>query len=54
MSVGTGGAPVFSDEQLRRVREEGCTEAQGFLFSEPRAAEELPGIFARLARKTAA
>ena len=29
-------------EQLNRLRDEGCTEVQGYLFSQPRPASELP------------
>ena len=35
---------VESREQLDRVRAEGCTEAQGFLFSEPKPANEIKSI----------
>ena len=31
-------------EQLNRLREEGCTEAQGFIFSRPRPASELESL----------
>jgi diguanylate cyclase (GGDEF)-like protein len=54
LGIATTAEGVETKEQLRRVREEGCTEAQGFLFSEPRSAEELPALFARLPRKSAA
>jgi diguanylate cyclase (GGDEF)-like protein len=39
---------VETDEQLRRMEYEGCTEVQGFLFSKPRPASELVALLARL------
>jgi diguanylate cyclase (GGDEF)-like protein len=35
-------------EQLERLREEGCTEVQGYLFSQPVPAADLPGVIRRL------
>jgi EAL domain-containing protein (putative c-di-GMP-specific phosphodiesterase class I) len=32
---------VDTDEQLDRVRQEGCTEVQGFLISRPQPASEV-------------
>jgi EAL domain-containing protein (putative c-di-GMP-specific phosphodiesterase class I) len=39
---------VETEEQLKHVELEGCTEVQGFLFSPPRPASEIPLIIARL------
>jgi diguanylate cyclase (GGDEF)-like protein len=35
-------------EQLERLREEGCTEVQGYLFSHPVPAADLPAVIRRL------
>ena len=32
---------IETEDQLRRVRDEGCTEVQGYLFSAPRPASEI-------------
>jgi EAL domain-containing protein (putative c-di-GMP-specific phosphodiesterase class I) len=37
---------VETREQLDRLRAEGCTEAQGFLFSPPRPAADLMALLA--------
>lgn len=37
---------VETEEQLEKLRAEGCTEVQGFLFSKPRPACEVLGIMA--------
>jgi len=39
---------VETEGQLQAVRREGCAEAQGFLFSRPLPADEVPGLLARL------
>jgi diguanylate cyclase (GGDEF)-like protein len=41
-NVGTTAEGVETPEQLRRVAAEGCTEAQGYLFSQGMAAEDVP------------
>ena len=33
---------VETQEQLARLREEGCNEVQGYLFSQPRPASDIP------------
>ena len=43
---------VETPEQLERVRAEGCTEMQGFLFTAPRVAAEIGMFFTRAERVT--
>ena len=45
---------VETKEQLELVRAEGCTEVQGYLFSRPQPASEVPRMLARLGRKSQA
>jgi diguanylate cyclase (GGDEF)-like protein/PAS domain S-box-containing protein len=40
---------VETKEQLAILRAEGCTQVQGFLFSEPRPAKEIPALLQKLA-----
>jgi EAL domain-containing protein (putative c-di-GMP-specific phosphodiesterase class I) len=46
LGISTTAEGVETPDQLRRLREEGCTEVQGFLLSPPRPASE----FAELMR----
>jgi diguanylate cyclase (GGDEF)-like protein len=39
---------VETEEQLWRLRKEGCEEVQGFLFSRPVSAHEVPRLLARM------
>ncbi|MGH6665504.1 MAG: EAL domain-containing protein, partial [Pseudolabrys sp.] len=39
---------VETKEQLTILRAEGCTQVQGFLFSEPRPAKEVPALLQKL------
>jgi EAL domain-containing protein (putative c-di-GMP-specific phosphodiesterase class I) len=39
---------VETTEQLERLKAEGCTEAQGYLFSPPRPAAEVAQMIRRL------
>ena len=39
---------VETEEQLQHLRDEGCTEVQGYLISAPRPAKELAALFKRL------
>jgi EAL domain-containing protein (putative c-di-GMP-specific phosphodiesterase class I) len=38
---------VETDEQLTRISAEGCTEVQGYIFSKPVPADEIPAMLAR-------
>ena len=38
---------VETEEQLRQVRAQGCTEVQGYYFSPPRPASEVPAMLGR-------
>ena len=42
LNMVTTAEGVETEAQLSRLREEGCDEVQGFLFSEPRPAAEVP------------
>jgi diguanylate cyclase (GGDEF)-like protein len=44
LCVTTSAEGVETKEQLDKLREEGCTEVQGFLFSRPKPASEIPSI----------
>jgi diguanylate cyclase (GGDEF)-like protein len=46
LGIATTAEGIETTEQLERVRAEGCTEVQGYLFSPPRPASEL-GAFIR-------
>ncbi|HUP06572.1 MAG TPA: EAL domain-containing protein [Caldimonas sp.] len=39
---------VETDDQLRQIADEGCTEVQGYIFSRPLPAGEIPGLLARV------
>ena len=42
---------VETKEQLEQIRTEGCTEVQGYLFSKPRPAFEVPRLLSSLGKK---
>ena len=44
LGIATTAEGVETQEQLERVREEGCTEMQGYFFSPPRPLGELQGL----------
>jgi EAL domain-containing protein (putative c-di-GMP-specific phosphodiesterase class I) len=41
LGISTTAESVETAEQMGRIREEGCTEAQGYLFSRPVPASEV-------------
>jgi diguanylate cyclase (GGDEF)-like protein/PAS domain S-box-containing protein len=47
LGISTTAEGVETREQLERLRAEGCTEAQGYLFSPPRPAADIMGLLAR-------
>ena len=54
LGMDTTAEGVETAEQLARVQSEGCTEVQGFYFSAPRAAYEIPAMLARVPAKLVA
>jgi diguanylate cyclase (GGDEF)-like protein/PAS domain S-box-containing protein len=46
LGIATTAEGVETAEQLERLRQEGCTEVQGYLFSPPRPASELRELMA--------
>jgi diguanylate cyclase (GGDEF)-like protein len=48
LGIKTTAEGVETPEQLKRLREEGCTEVQGYLFSRPRPASALPPLIEKL------
>jgi diguanylate cyclase (GGDEF)-like protein len=52
LGIATTAEGVETKEQLERVREEGCTEMQGYFFSRPRPIEEIERLFLTQAEKT--
>jgi diguanylate cyclase (GGDEF)-like protein len=53
LGIATTAEGVETEEQLERVREEGCTEMQGYFFSPPRPIKEIERLFLTRAEKTA-
>ncbi len=47
LGITTTAEGVETQEQLTSLSSEGCTEFQGFLFSEPKPAADMPEIFQR-------
>lgn len=48
LGMSTTAEGVETEEQLQRLRDEGCTEAQGYLISTPKPARELDALLQRL------
>jgi diguanylate cyclase (GGDEF)-like protein len=48
LNIGTTAEGVETHAQLERLKSEGCTEAQGYLFSPPRAAADVKAWLAAL------
>jgi predicted signal transduction protein with EAL and GGDEF domain len=53
LGMATTAEGVETKEQLDQVRNEGCTEMQGFYISPPRPANELPQLIGKYTRKSA-
>ena len=49
--MATTAEGVETREQLRRLRAEGCTEVQGYLFSAPKPAREIRSMLRRIRRE---
>ncbi|HEV7277564.1 MAG TPA: EAL domain-containing protein [Devosiaceae bacterium] len=54
LGMGTTAEGVETAEQLEQVRAQGCTEVQGYVFSEARPVAELDALIVRLNEGTAA
>ncbi|WP_204251116.1 putative bifunctional diguanylate cyclase/phosphodiesterase, partial [Elioraea rosea] len=54
LEMSTTAEGVETEEQLACLAAEGCAEAQGYLFSRPRPAEEIPALLRTLEAKNAA
>ncbi len=54
LGIATTAEGVETSDQLSWARAEGCTEVQGFLYSEPRPASELKQVLRRLAARRSA
>ncbi len=52
LGIRTTAEGVETLEQLNRLREEGCIEVQGYFFSRPRPAGDLPRLIERLKQTT--
>jgi predicted signal transduction protein with EAL and GGDEF domain len=53
LGIATTAEGVETEGQLERLRNEECTEVQGYLFSPPRPSSEIPGLLAKLHRSIA-
>jgi predicted signal transduction protein with EAL and GGDEF domain len=51
--MATTAEGVETKEQLELLRSEGCTEVQGYLFSPPRPASEIPALLEQLSPRHA-
>jgi diguanylate cyclase (GGDEF)-like protein/PAS domain S-box-containing protein len=54
LNMTTTAEGVETKEQLELLRAEGCTEVQGYLFSKPQPASEVPRLLSSLGRKSQA
>ena len=54
LGISTTAEGVETEEQLQRLRDEGCTEVQGYLFSKPIPADEVRLLLQRLAPRSKA
>ena len=53
LGIATTAEGVETKEQLQKVRDEGCTEMQGYLFSPPRPMKDIVRLFAEPTAKVA-
>ena len=53
LGMATTAEGVETREQFERVKKEGCTEVQGYLFSRPKPAREVPVLLAENQRRIA-
>ena len=53
LGMATTAEGVETQEQVDKVRSEGCTEMQGFFFSPPRPIKEIEQLFLESAERTA-
>ena len=51
LNITTTAEGVETTDQLDWLRAEGCNEVQGFLFSEPKPADQLAGVLCELDRR---
>ena len=49
LGISTTAEGIETQAQFDLVREQGCTEVQGFLFSKPLPAKAIPGLLAQFA-----
>jgi diguanylate cyclase (GGDEF)-like protein/PAS domain S-box-containing protein len=54
LGIETTAEGVETAEQFAMVRQQGCTEAQGYYLSRPRPAADIPALIAKLRRDVAA
>jgi diguanylate cyclase (GGDEF)-like protein len=54
LGMSTTAEGVETEAQLHKLRLEGCTEVQGYLFSQPRPASEVAGLLASVPAKSRA
>jgi diguanylate cyclase (GGDEF)-like protein len=52
LGMTTTAEGVETEEQLKILRAEGCTQVQGYLFSPPRPAKEVPALIKKIDPKT--
>ncbi|MDH3664470.1 MAG: GGDEF domain-containing phosphodiesterase, partial [Alphaproteobacteria bacterium] len=53
LGIRTTGEGVETEEQLRTLRRQGCTEVQGYLFSPPRPAADIEELLIGLSKTSA-
>jgi len=53
LGIATTAEGVETDEQIKLLRREGCSEMQGYYFSPPRPSNEVEGLLAKASRRKA-